>query len=532
MNGETDFTSVWIILGYLALLMALGIFAGRFLKGTSADYFVVSRNVGAFLLLMSVFGTTMTGFALVGSTGKAYSHGIGTYGLMASWSGLIHSAVFFMVGIKLWAAGKRYGYVTQCEYFRERFQSPALGYLLFPILVLLVIPYLLVGVIAAGRFIQATTGGMFPEVSGFQMPDIPLPDGGSRPNPLSGGLSPQYGSALICLIVLFYVFLGGLRGAVWANTFQTIVFMVTGVVAFYMISTSMDGLVEASRRVAEDTFASERLARDGLMGHLQFFSYCLIPLSVGMFPHLFQHWLTARSAKTFRLTVVAHPIFIMVVWLPCILIGVWAAAQLGPGVNPNAVLGRMVKDLVHSPVLGGFVGAGVLAAIMSSLDSQFMCLGTMFTNDIVFRVFGRERFTEKQKILIARGFILFIVAATYGLSVMLMGTTGVFALGVWCFSGFASLFPLVVAAVYWPRATKVGAFASIITTAVVWIILFTLDLKHKQAEGVGGEDELLVFGMMPVAIIFTASAVALVVGSLLSQPPPRETVQKFFAKPI
>ena len=100
------------------------------------------------------------------------------------------------------------------------------------------------------------------------------------------------------------------------------------------------------------------LAIVGLIGKLQFFSYCFIPLSVGMFPHLFQHWLTAKSAKSFRLTVVAHPLFIMIVWIPCILIGIWGAAHFGEGVNPNAVLGRMVKALVHSPILTGLVGAG------------------------------------------------------------------------------------------------------------------------------------------------------------------------------
>ena len=48
------------------------------------------------------------------------------------------------------------------------------------------------------------------------------------------------------------------------------------------------------------------------MGHAQFLTYCFVPLSVGMFPHLFQHWLTAKSAKSFKLTVVAHPVFIMI----------------------------------------------------------------------------------------------------------------------------------------------------------------------------------------------------------------------------
>jgi solute:Na+ symporter, SSS family len=49
-----------------------------------------------------------------------------------------------------------------------------------------------------------------------------------------------------------------------------------------------------------------------------------------MFPHVFQHWLTARSAKTFRLTVVAHPLCIIIVWLPCVLLGVWATSALMP----------------------------------------------------------------------------------------------------------------------------------------------------------------------------------------------------------
>lgn len=515
--------SLYIIVGYLCLLLGLGVVSNRFSKGTSADFFVVNRSIGPFLLLMSIFGTTMTGFALVGSTGKAFTSGIGTYGLMASWSGLIHSAVFFLVGIRLWAIGKRHGYLTQCEYFRNRFDSPSIGYLLFPILILLLIPYLLVGVISAGKFIQAATKGMFPEQFALNLPT-------GAPHPLSGGIPPELGGAAICGIVLFYVFFGGLRGAVWANVFQTCVFMITGVIAFWMISQKLGGLSAASEAVLGSEFAKPRAAREGLIGHAQFFTYCFIPLSVGMFPHLFQHWLTAKSAKTFKLTVVAHPIFIMIVWVPCILIGIWAAAHigpLGPGQSPNSILGRMVEGLVHSPVLSGLVAAGVLAAIMSSLDSQFMCLGTMFTRDIVLRKFGENRFTDSQKVLIARGFILAIVAATYGLAVALMNTAQVFALGVWCFSGFAGLFPLVVGAVYWKRTTAAGAVSCIIVTATTWCILFYRDII--AAKPPGADEELLIAGMMPVTLIIAASALTLVVVSLLTAKPSDATLKKFFA---
>ena len=83
----------------------------------------------------------------------------------------------------------------------------------------------------------------------------------------------------------------------------------------------------------------------------------------------------------------------MLVWVPCVLIGVWAlgVAKMD-GTPPNAVLGKMVAVLVHQPVITGVLFAGILAAIMSSLDSQFMCLSTMFTNDVVVHAKGQDHY--------------------------------------------------------------------------------------------------------------------------------------------
>ncbi|MBZ0256798.1 sodium:solute symporter family protein, partial [bacterium] len=80
-------TAVIIICIYLSLLLGLGIFSHKFLQSSSKDFFVASHSIGPVLLLMSVFGTTMTAFAMVGSTAESYASGIGVYGKMASWSG-------------------------------------------------------------------------------------------------------------------------------------------------------------------------------------------------------------------------------------------------------------------------------------------------------------------------------------------------------------------------------------------------------------------------------------------------------------
>ena len=266
-------TPLYVVGIYLVLLLAFSIINSRRARGSAGEYFVASRSIGPFLLLMSVFGTTMTAFALVGSTGKAYDNGIGVYGLMASASGIVHSLVFFLVGIKLWAIGKRYNYVTQIQFFRNRFDSNALGYLLFPVLVGLVIPYLLIGILGAGSVLKGVAG---------------------VPTWLTG--------AVVCLVVLAYILTGGVRAAALANAVQTMVFMAVGLLAFFLISGSLGGSEAASQAVLENTPPRTTRGAKALIGHLALPQRtCFIPLSVGMFPHLFQHWLTARkSAKTFR----------------------------------------------------------------------------------------------------------------------------------------------------------------------------------------------------------------------------------------
>ena len=564
-------TTLIVIIGYLCLLLALGFFSNKLFRGTSKDYFVASHSIGPFLLLMSVFGTTMTAFALVGSTGKSFERGIGTYGLMASISGLVHAAIFFLIGIRLWAFGKKHGFITQIQFFRARFESDSIGYLLFPILVLLVIPYLLIGIIGAGKTIEPVTAGAFPTL--FTNPTAPQ---------WLGGVPPWLTGLVVSLVVLSYVFMGGSRGAAFANTFQTIVFMIMGLVAFVFIINALGGISNAGKvpaRINEKGLVVQDYQFDKQKAQLEanvppkpigrvlefensnltnqqphfwrepvavefkkkipksgelvpferelgipfitFVTYLFIPLSVGMFPHLFQHWLTARSAKSFRLTVIAHPLCIMVVWVPCVLVGAWASGVLPPGIPPPAVLSAMLNLLVGDPILIGLLTAGVLAAIMSSLDSQFLCLGTIFTNDIVIHRAGEKKYSDKQIIFIARCFIVVIVAVTYGLA-MLAKNANVFDLAIWCFSGFSALFPVIFAALYWKRTSKQGAIASIIAALLTWLYYF-----HES--GYGGE-YMVGPGIVPAAICFGASALVLIVVSLFTEPPSEKTLDKFFPK--
>jgi SSS family solute:Na+ symporter len=157
-------TQLVIISVYFALLLAVGAFSSRLFRGTAKDYMLASQTIGPVLLLMSLFGTTMTAFALVGSTGRSFTLGVGVYGMLASASGIVHSLCFFVIGLRLWGFGRRFGYTTQIQFFRERLASDRIGLLLFPVLVGLVIPYLLIGVLSGGVVVGNVTKGAFEQL--------------------------------------------------------------------------------------------------------------------------------------------------------------------------------------------------------------------------------------------------------------------------------------------------------------------------------------------------------------------------------
>lgn len=576
-------TQVWIIVGYMAALILLGVASNTLFRGTAVDYFVASRGVGPVLLVLSVFGTTMTAFAIQGSSGEAWSSGVGVYGKMASWSGIVHAACFFLIGVKLWGFGKRYGYQTQIQFFRDRLESSHIGALLFPILILLQMPYIIIGILGAGNMITVATAGAFP--TWFPDADPVLK--------VSGGVPFWLGTLLSTGVVWLYVWLGGARATAWANALQTIIFLIVGVVTFWFIAEKLGGAESATRMVQdynpskltrtvtpehEATYAKRmsewqawkastqpatspaaaasvpalqsskpatQVAAQPLRPHkpkemteLEFLSYGFIPLSVAMFPHLFQLWLTARSARAFRLTVTLHPLLIMVIWAPCIAIGIWATSAVvdgrpvipftneTPGANANAVIGLMVRAL-GDPIIGGLLAAGVLAAILGGMDAQFLSIGSMFTHDIVDHYARRDTMTDSQKLLTGRVFVILIVLASWLITLPLRSVP-IFTLAVWCFSGFSALFPLVFAALYWKRLTKWGAYASIIAGIGSGVAFYVYNGRHH---GFASRVEPEIWGLVPAAPMVVFAAIALVVVSLLTQPPRRETIDRFFTPP-
>jgi solute:Na+ symporter, SSS family len=482
-----------VIFAYLGVVLLVGILGHRLFRGTGEDYFVASRSIGPFVLLMTLFGTHMTAFSLLGASDEAYRGGIGVFALMASSTAIQVPFLFYYVGTRTWWIGKRHGYLTQAQFLRDRYDSDTVGLLFFILLALLMIPYVLIGVMGGGDALYILTGGA------------------------EGGLPPWAGSLLVCGVIFAYVAYGGMRSTAWVNAFQTTVFIVVGAVAFIVITRENGGLgaimTELGRQNPELLTLGE-----GRAAILRSLSFLVLPAAAGAFPHLFSHWLSARSARTFRAPVVLYPLCVAAVWFPSVVLG-----MTGRLVFPEAPGGPVLPALFldqASGMLAGLLGAGVLAAIMSSLDSQALAAGTMFTQDIVRHYGFHDRLPERHQVLSGRLFVLLLLGSAYALSQV--SDKSIFSMGIWSLSGFVSLFPSLLAALYWKRSTKTGVIASALTVAVLWLWFYRDSIGSQGLYTVGGS------GLMPVGVILPAAAIVLVVVSLLTRPPAESVLKRFF----
>jgi SSS family solute:Na+ symporter len=532
-----------IVVLYLAVVVYIGVFAFRRAGAGQEveDFFLARRSLGPFVFLMSLFGTNMTAFAILGSSGHAFHNGIVTYGLMASSSALVIPLSLFLVGTRVWALGKRFGFITPVQMFRDRWECSHIGTVIFAVQAALLLPYVIIGVMGGGTTLHAISGGLVP----FWL-----------------------GGAVVAVVVMSYVFFGGMRGTAWVNTLQTTLFLVFGAVAVAVIGRGMGGFRAAAEAILGSPDAW-LLTRERVSPRY-FFSYTFIPLSSIAFPHITMFCLTARRMGQFKKTVVLYPLCILALWLPCVFLGVMAnrvrdvprleeskearrtlgeqGRQVSPG-QRDELRAKMDADDVllllldrHAPLwLAGLLGAGIMAAVMAT-DSQILALSTMFTEDVLTHYGGKDRFSEAAQVRMGRGFVVLLTFIAYAIA--LRAPESIFSLAVqYAFTGFSGLAPLLLAALFWKGSTKWGALAATLWVAaavsavalfqaavpapapgppiVVWRLLGT-DVLARTPGGTA------MFGLLPVVPIVLVSALLMAVVSALTPRPGAATLARYF----
>src|SRR5271166_938327 len=371
---------VIVVAIYLAVIAVIGSVAFRKTQANTEDFFLANRTVGSMVFFLSLFATNMTAFAILGSSGQAYRQGIGIYGLMASSSCLVIPLTIFFIGTRLWALGKKFGHQTQVSFFRDRWECNHIGTAIFALSAAMLVPYMIISIMGGGTVLADISTS-----AGTHQPLIPY----------------AWGCAIVAVVVTLNVFLGGMRGTVWVNILQTILFLCFGAVAVAVISHALPlGFGDYMQKLAANPKTTFLVTRDRIAPQT-FWSYTLIPLSSIMFPHMAIMCFSARRVSAFKQTVVAYPLAILAVWLPCVFLGVLGFAALGKIPDPDGVLLRLLQT--YAPAwLAGILGAGIISAVMGSDAHQVLALSTMFTKDIYQHYGGREKYGEKAAVHFAR----------------------------------------------------------------------------------------------------------------------------------
>jgi SSS family solute:Na+ symporter len=533
-----------VVFIYLAIVLYIGIFAFRRAKGKekAEDYFLAGRSIGPFVFLFSLFGTNMTAFAILGSSGHAFMNGIVTFGLMASSSALVIPLTIFLIGTRVWALGKEYGFMTPVQMFRDRWECSHIGTFISVVQAALLVPYIIIGIMGGGTVLNTVSGGVVPF---------------------------WFGGAVVALVVMGYVFFGGMRGTAWVNTFQTVLFLVFGAIALIVIGVGMGGYRNAAQQMLSIPALAPLMTRERI-SPLYFFSYTFIPLSAIAFPHILIFTLTAEKMNHFKRTVILYPLCILAIWLPCVFLGVMAnrvtdVPQIRAKQEARRVLATQGKAMApeqrdelreqasgddvilrllerYAPLwLAGLLGAGIMAAVMAS-DSQILALSTMFTEDVFAFYGGKARFGEAVQVQTGRIFIVIITVIAY--AVALRAPETIFELAIqYAFSGFAALSPLLVAALFWKGSTKWGALAVTVWVAIAVVLIGAFQAAvPAPAPGpanviwsLGGTEVLsrtpggtAVFGFMPVVPMVLVSALLMFFVSLITAKPKQSTLARYF----
>jgi SSS family solute:Na+ symporter len=456
-----------ILLIYLLLTLFIGIIFRKRAKQNKIEFFLAGRNLSKLMLFFTMAATNFSAFTIFGFSGAGYRIGYAFYPVMGFGTGFM-ALSFYIIGSKILFLSKKRNYITPSDYIMDRYNSPFLKKLFSLVMIVFTLPYISIQAIASGKSLESLIG-------------IPY---------LTGAL-------LITGFVVTYVALGGLRTIVWTDFIQGLMMILFTLGAFFIIAGRSGGFTSVHKRVLDsfpDLFA--RPGNNNAMGYGIWFGYLFLWFFADpMFPQLFQRFMVAKDEETLKTTIVFYPIITTFLFFLTVSIGI-----MGRGTFPN--LTREATDTIFPMLLGEYTGVllgtvlitGSIAALMSTMDSQLLTLTSMITNDF-FHIKKNEVLKEKLTIIIL-GTLGFLIAIRPPQTILdFIGKT--------TFNGLAVLAPVVIGSLYWKRANKFGAAASIIAgeSMVVAYYLQLIQLK----------------GIHPVVPIIGVTTGIFLIGSLLIQ---------------
>ncbi len=351
---------------YLVALVGVALVARRARRDLSpSDHFLAGRELGAFVLLLTLYATAYSGNSLLGYPGEAYRRGFSF--VMATGFMMAIIVVFHALVPRLRPLAVRHRFVTPGDWVRHRFGEDAAARALRIAVALLMsvalANFLLAQLKAMGELTATVTGGWVPYAAGVI------------------GLAGM---------ILFYETLGGMRAVAWTDAAQGLLMLVgLGTLLAWLLGEA-GGVAATVERIA--ALRPEALAVPDAAECANWFStIALLGLASVVYPQAIQRVYAARSARSLRRALAVMTFMPLTTTLVVTLIG-WAAIPRLQGLGTLEADSVMPRLLGEWAAVGPFVAVlavlvflGALAAIMSTADSVLLSLGSVIAEDVMGR---------------------------------------------------------------------------------------------------------------------------------------------------
>jgi SSS family solute:Na+ symporter len=499
---------------------------------TAADFLVGGREIHPLLMALAYGSTFISTSAIVGFGGAA-----GLFGMGLLWLTMLNILMgIFVAFVFFGRPTRRLGAQLDAHTFPE-----------------------LIGRRFHSRFLQGFIGGTVAVLMPLYAAAVLI--GGARFLEVQLKLDYKLALFIFAVIVVSYVLVGGLKGVVYTDAFQGAL-MFCGM-AFLLIATytQVGGLSAHQALTDLADKVPPALAAQGHQGWTamptlgspfwwQLVSTIVLGVGIGVLaqPQLSVRFMTVKSGRELNRALLPGGIFILMMTGVAFVVGALtnlyffrregkiALAMVVDAATGKPNIDKIIPTFVNAamPEWFGYVFMlTLLAAAMSTLSGQFHAIGTSIGRDFYQQALARGRHQERTvpiaKIGILLAFILTVVLA------QALGA-GIVAIATALFFGMcaAAFLPAFMAALFWPRATRSGAVAGLLTGFCAWAI-WTLFFHAKESAALGLSQALfgkpsLVDGTIwtmvdPIVIALPLSAIVTVVVSLLTRVTDEEPIR-------
>ena len=505
--GSASIIIIVTIVLYLTAMLLIGVYYGKKGSGSSSDdFYLGGRKMGPIVTAMSAEASDMSSYLLMGLPGLAYLCGLPE----VTWT-CIGLAVgtylnWLIVARRLRRYSARIGAITVPDFFSRRFgdKKNTLSCIAAVVILVFFVPYTASGFKAIGTLFSSLFG-------------------------------VEYHTAMIigAIVVIGYTVMGGFMAVSFTDLIQSI-FMTVALIAVVIFGIHQAGGLDAviSNAKALPGYLNLTQGYDAATGTAASFGglsiFSTLAWGLGYFgmPHILLRFMAIEEEKKLNDSRRIATIWVVISMSIAVFIGVIgysvSAAGKIPFLTTSADAETIIIKLsdlmsrhgVFLAIMAGIILSGILAATMSTADSQLLAAASSVSQDLMQGFFGMK-LSEKAAMYVARFTVVAI--AVIGMFLAWDPNSSVFRVVSFAWAGFGAAFgPVVLFALFWKRANKWGALAGM---AAGGIMVFVWKYLIAPMGGAWSIYELL-----PA---FLVNCVVLVVVSLLTPAPEKEITDVF-----